>query len=60
LKSQALEHVVAAKSDPTPEKTSKAVQILNKVESIAGKTSGLVTALAPIAAAIGKAAGLTP
>ena len=60
LKSEALEHVVAAKTDPTPEKTSKAVAMLYKVESIAGKTSGVITALAPIAAAVGKAAGLMP
>jgi hypothetical protein len=52
LKQQALEHVQSAKADPTPDKISKAVDILGKVESATSKTVAIGTALATIGTAL--------
>jgi hypothetical protein len=58
LRQQALAQVEAAKADPTPDKVSKTIAVLTKVESIAAKGAHAATAIAGIATAIGKAAGL--
>jgi len=59
LKKKALEHVEAAKADPTPDKIAKAISVLGQVESAATKIVGAGTAIGTIASAISKLAGLS-
>ena len=58
LKNEALEHVLAAKADPSPDKISKAITMLGKVESLATKAIGVGTAVGSIASSLGKISGL--
>jgi hypothetical protein len=57
LKQQALDHVQAAKADPSPDKLSKAIAALGQVESVATKLVGAGTAIGTIGTAIAKLAG---
>jgi hypothetical protein len=62
LKEQALEHVRAAQADPTPDKLTKAIGFLGKIETVTAKVAGLgtaITKLGTIAASIAKLAGLS-
>ena len=58
LKKTALEHVQAAKADPSPDNISRAIEVLTKVESVATKTVAAGTAIGAIAKALGAAAVL--
>lgn len=58
LKKEALEHVQAAKGDPSPDKITKAITALGKVEALAGKALGAGTAIANVVTTIGKVTGL--
>jgi hypothetical protein len=58
LKREALQSVQAAKADPDPGKVAKALEVLAKVEAAATKTLSAGTAIAAIAAALAKVAGL--
>lgn len=58
VKREALQHVEAAKADPSPDKIASAVKALDKVEALATAGVKAGSAIAPIALAIGKAAGL--
>jgi hypothetical protein len=62
LKEQALEHVRAAQADPTPDKLTKAISFLGKVEAVTSKVAGVgksITTLGALAASIAKLAGLS-
>jgi hypothetical protein len=52
LKKEALDHIQAAKADPQPDRVSKVVKALEKLESVASKAVGAATALAPIGTAL--------
>lgn len=58
VKADALKQVQAARLEPTPDRISKAIEVLGKVESLTNKAVGATTAIGAAAAAIGKAAGL--
>lgn len=57
LKQEALEHISAAKGDPTPDKLTRAIEVVGKVESLATRTAGAGTAIGTIVMALSKAAG---
>jgi hypothetical protein len=58
LRREALQHVQTAKADPAPDKLSKAIDILSKVETITTKAVGAGTAIGSIATALAKLSGL--
>lgn len=58
IKREALTQIEAAKADPSPGKVASAIKALEKVESLATAGVKAGTALAPIAMALGKVAGL--
>ena len=45
LKEQALEHVRAAQADPTPDKLTKAIGFLGKIEAVTAKVAGVGTSI---------------
>ena len=45
LKEQALEHVRAAQADPTPDKLTKAIGFLGKIETVTAKVAGVGTSI---------------
>src|SRR5579872_3917061 len=57
LKREALEHVKAAKADPSPDKLSTAIAFLGEVEALATKTIGVGTAIGTIMTALSKVVG---
>jgi hypothetical protein len=60
LKEQALEHVRAAQADPTPDKLTKAIGFLGKIETVTAKVAGVgtsITTLGTLGASIAKLAG---
>jgi len=62
LKEQALEHVRAAQADPTPDKLTKAIGFLGKIEAVTAMAAGVgtsITTLGTLAESIAKLAGLS-
>ena len=62
LKEQALEHVRAAQADPTPDKLTKAIGFLGKIEAVTAKVAGVgtsITTLGTLAELIAKLAGFS-
>jgi hypothetical protein len=62
LKEQALEHVKAAQADPTPDKLTKAIRFLGKVEAVTSKAVNVgtsISTLSTLAASIAKFAGFS-
>lgn len=58
IKREALEHIQSAKAEPTPDRINKAIAVLEKVAKVTEAGVSVGTALAPIATALAKAAGL--
>lgn len=57
LKSEALKQIEGAKGDPTPDKLTRVISVLGKIETVATKTAGTGTALKTIGTELAKLAG---